>query len=58
MSYVLLTPKSSHFSKGAKVICYFSAGSYDHDRPDASHFHASDIGKKMVGWDEQWIDIS
>ena len=39
------------------MICYFSAGSYDHNRPDASRFHASDKGNKMDGWDEQWIDI-
>lgn len=44
-------------AKGGKVICYFSAGSYDHNRPDAHLFHSSDIGNKMDGWDEKWIDI-
>ncbi|XP_052227971.1 uncharacterized protein LOC127842481 isoform X2 [Dreissena polymorpha] len=44
-------------AKGGKVICYFSAGSYDHNRPDAGQFHASDLGNKMDGWDEKWIDI-
>jgi len=43
--------------KGARVICYFSAGSYDHNRPDADQFHDSDIGNKMDGWNEKWIDI-
>ena len=39
------------------MICYFSAGSYDHNRPDADQFHDSDIGNKMDGWNEKWIDI-
>ena len=43
--------------KGARVICYFSAGSYDHNRPDADQFYDSDIGNKMDGWNEKWIDI-
>lgn len=48
---------SAIHAKGAKVICYFSAGSYDRNRPDAHLFHSSDIGNKMHGWDEYWIDI-
>ncbi|KAL4234314.1 hypothetical protein ACF0H5_005965 [Mactra antiquata] len=44
-------------AKGAKVICYFSAGSLDNNRPDAHLFHSNDIGNKMDGWDEHWIDI-
>lgn len=48
---------SAIHAKGAKVICYFSAGSYDKNRPDAHLFHSSDIGNKMDGWDENWIDI-
>jgi len=41
---------------GRKVICYFSAGSYESVRPDASQFLAADKGKKMDGWPEYWID--
>ncbi|KAL3860193.1 hypothetical protein ACJMK2_010351 [Sinanodonta woodiana] len=44
-------------SHGKKIICYFSAGSYDHNRPDAHLFHSSDKGNKMNGWDELWLDI-
>ncbi|PWY73155.1 hypothetical protein BO94DRAFT_627669 [Aspergillus sclerotioniger CBS 115572] len=44
--------KSSH-----KVICYFSAGSYEPHRPDSAHFHASDKGNALPGWDtERWLD--
>lgn len=43
---------------GAKVICYFSAGSYEPWRPDATSFKASDKGSAMDGWpDEAWLDI-
>ena len=43
---------------GRKVICYFSAGSYENWRPDAAQFTAGDIGKAMDGWaGEYWIDI-
>lgn len=44
-------------AKGFKVICYFSAGTYEKDRPDAGSFPAAVIGKKMKGWDEYWLDI-
>jgi hypothetical protein len=43
---------------GKKVICYFSAGSYENWRDDAADFPASVKGSKMDGWDEQWLDIS
>ncbi len=43
--------------KGAKVICYFSAGSFESWRSDADQFPDSIKGKKMDGWDEQWLDI-
>ena len=39
------------------VICYFSAGSYESWRPDASTFPASVKGLQMDGWDEIWLDI-
>lgn len=43
---------------GKKVICYFSAGSYEPDRPDSSQFNATSIGKALDGWpNEKWVDI-
>ena len=42
---------------GKIVICYFSAGSYEDWRDDASSFPQEALGKKMDGWDERWIDI-
>lgn len=46
-------------SLGKKVICYFSAGSYEPYRPDSSDFQSADIGKALDGWpDEKWINIS
>ena len=45
-------------SSGARVICYFSAGSYEAWRSDAGDFHASDLGNTLDGWpDERWLDI-
>jgi len=44
--------------KGKRVIAYFSAGSYEAWREDASFFSKSDLGEKMDGWDERWIDIT
>lgn len=43
---------------GVKVICYFSAGSYEEWRPDADSFAPEVIGKTLDGWnDERWLDI-
>ncbi len=42
---------------GKKVVCYFSAGSYEAWREDAGDFLQSDKGKQMSGWDELWLDI-
>jgi len=42
---------------GRKVICYFSAGSYESGRPDSGDFPAAVKGKKMDGWPENWLDI-
>lgn len=43
---------------GRKVICYFSAGSYENWRPDADQFTASDLGNNLSGWPgENWLDI-
>jgi len=44
---------------GKKVICYFSAGSYEPDRPDSAQFSASDKGNALDGWpDEYWLNIN
>lgn len=41
-----------------KVICYFSAGSYEPYRPDSDQFQDADLGSTMKGWpDERWLDI-
>jgi hypothetical protein len=42
---------------GHVVICYFSAGSYEPWRSDASQFPKAAIGKKLVGWPEHYVDI-
>jgi len=44
---------------GKKVICYFSAGSYEDYRPDSSKFKLEDMGKELDGWPgEKWLDLS
>lgn len=46
-------------SLGKKVICYFSAGTFEPERPDADDFPAEDIGKTLPDWDsEKWLRIS
>ena len=45
-------------AKGAKVVCYFSAGSYENYRTDTASFPASVLGNTLSGWpDERWLDI-
>ncbi|KAK6537816.1 hypothetical protein TWF694_010719 [Orbilia ellipsospora] len=45
--------------KGHRVICYFSAGSYEDWRPDAKNFTKADYGKAMDGWaGEWWLDTN
>jgi len=45
-------------AQGKKVICYFSAGSWENWRPDRKKLPKSVIGKKLDGWpDERWLDI-
>jgi hypothetical protein len=45
-------------AKGAKVVCYFSAGSYEDWRSDASAFPAAALGSNMDGWPgEKWLDV-
>jgi hypothetical protein len=46
-------------ANGAKVICYFSAGSYEDWRPDQSQFQSNDLGKSLKGWKgEKWLNVS
>ena len=45
-------------AKGHKVICYFSAGSWENWRPDANKPEWSKVKiGKMDGWNESWLDI-
>ncbi|KAI9374747.1 glycoside hydrolase superfamily [Aspergillus egyptiacus] len=42
---------------GRKVICYFSAGTYEDWREDAAEFSEDDIGDDLDEWEgESWID--
>lgn len=46
-------------NKGMKVICYFSAGSYENWRSDKDDFPKGVVGKTLEGWkDEKWLDVS
>ena len=45
-------------AEGRIVICYFSAGTLEPWRTDVKDIPAEVIGKKMVHWDEYWLDIS
>ena len=41
--------------QGRKVICYFSAGSYENWRPDTGTFNnKTDLGKPLDGWAGEW----
>ena len=44
----------------ARVICYFSAGSYENWRPDEQDFGpVGDLGNDLDGWPgERWLNIS
>ncbi|ORY15718.1 glycoside hydrolase superfamily [Clohesyomyces aquaticus] len=43
---------------GKKVICYFSAGSFEPNRPDSGDFLPSDIGADLEGWPgEKWLRL-
>ncbi len=45
-------------ARGIKVMCYFSAGSWENWRSDAGQFPAAVLGSTMNGWpDEKWLDI-
>ncbi|HSR12297.1 MAG TPA: endo alpha-1,4 polygalactosaminidase, partial [Thermodesulfobacteriota bacterium] len=44
--------------RGSKVICYFSAGTFEDWRLDAQSFPQAVRGKKLDEWEgEQWLDI-
>ncbi len=44
---------------GFKVICYFSAGSYEDWRADAGSFPNKVLGDTLDGWeDERWLNIA
>lgn len=43
---------------GKKVICYFSAGTYESGRPDSGQFKKEDMGKTLEDWpDEKWLKL-
>jgi hypothetical protein len=43
---------------GKKVICYFSAGSWEDWRDDKDDFAEADLGKPLDGWpDERWVNV-
>jgi hypothetical protein len=45
-------------ANGTKVICYFSAGTWEPNRPDGDQFPSGAIGNAMVDWpDEKYLDI-
>lgn len=45
-------------SRGVKIVCYFSAGTYEPNRPDTGALPAKVIGKSLPNWpDERWLDI-
>lgn len=49
---------SALHADGRKVICYFSAGSYENWRDDAADFPAEALGNDLDGWaGERWLDI-
>jgi hypothetical protein len=44
---------------GKKVICYFSAGSYESWRSDAKDFSNGDLGNNLDDWPgEKWLKLS
>lgn len=50
---------SSLQDRGIKVICYFSAGSWEAFRDDADSFPAEALGDVLDGWpDERWLDVA
>lgn len=45
-------------ANGHRVLCYFSAGSYEDWRQDAGDFNPIDLGNSLDGWaGERWLDV-
>ncbi|SFM84427.1 endo alpha-1,4 polygalactosaminidase [Nitrosomonas communis] len=45
-------------ASGKKVICYFSAGTYEDFREDKDKFKPEELGNPLLDWpDERWLDI-
>lgn len=45
-------------AQGKRVICYFSGGSWEDWRTDASSFPSSVLGNGLDGWPgERWLDV-
>ncbi|MGH3149012.1 MAG: endo alpha-1,4 polygalactosaminidase [Rubrobacter sp.] len=45
-------------ARGARVVCYMSAGSWEKWRPDAGEFPASVKGRNLDDWPgEKWLDV-
>ena len=45
-------------AQGRKVICYFSAGSWEPYRPDSGDYPNEVMGGPVEGWpDERWLDV-
>ncbi|WP_456382836.1 endo alpha-1,4 polygalactosaminidase [Hydrogenimonas sp.] len=43
---------------GRRVVCYFSAGSFEAWREDAGNFPPEVLGRALEGWEgERWLDI-
>ncbi|WP_339842560.1 endo alpha-1,4 polygalactosaminidase [uncultured Halopseudomonas sp.] len=43
---------------GHRVVCYFSAGSWEDYRRDRDQFTSEELGKTLDGWPaERWLDI-
>jgi hypothetical protein len=46
-------------SEGKRVLCYFSAGSYEEWRQDKDKFQDSDLGNDLNGWPgERWLNTN
>jgi hypothetical protein len=47
-----------YHSRGTKVICYISVGSFENWRADADQFPEEVLGKDYEGWSgEKWLDV-
>lgn len=56
-----LTPENINtlHEAGQRVICYFSAGTVEDFRPDASTIPKAAVGDELVDWPgERWLDTS